>query len=140
LTWDPNVEPNVAGYSVYWGIESGIYPQSVDVGSQTDYTIYSLEEGQTYYFSVTAYKGTGTESDYASEVYVTLNTQMSSCAGDIDQDGIVDGQDMAAFSTAFESSIGELNYDPAADFDSDGAIAIPDLEVISVAFGRTDCN
>jgi hypothetical protein len=37
LEWNPNPETDIAGYIVYWGTESGVYPDSVDVGDQTSW-------------------------------------------------------------------------------------------------------
>jgi hypothetical protein len=33
LAWDPNSEPDIAGYILYYGTESETYPQQVDVGN-----------------------------------------------------------------------------------------------------------
>ena len=46
---------DLAGYSVYYGISSQNYNESLDVEHVTTYTVGSLTEGQTYYFAVTAY-------------------------------------------------------------------------------------
>ena len=63
--WDENTEPDLDGYILYGGTSSGIYSFSVDVGNQTTYTLTGLEEGQTYYFALTAYD---TEGDRKSVV------------------------------------------------------------------------
>ncbi|MBW2581115.1 MAG: fibronectin type III domain-containing protein, partial [Deltaproteobacteria bacterium] len=74
LTWDPNTETNLAGYKVYCGTASRDYDVTVDVGSQTSYTLSNLEEGKTYYFAVTAYDTSGNESNFSGEVsYDTAN-------------------------------------------------------------------
>lgn len=71
LEWDPNTEPDLAGYKLYWGFSSGDYEFSADVGNQTSYTITGLIPGVTYYIAVTAYNTTGLESDYSNEVVYT---------------------------------------------------------------------
>ena len=68
LEWDPNTEPELAGYRLYYGLSSGEYQYSVDVGNQTTYTLTDLEAGKTYYIAATAYNTTGQESDYSDEV------------------------------------------------------------------------
>ena len=73
LAWDPNTEPDLAGYWVYYGTSSGIYPLSIDVDNLTTYTVSDLEEGQTYYFAVTAYDFSGNESDFSNEVSIYLS-------------------------------------------------------------------
>ena len=68
LEWDPNAEPDLAGYRLYYGLSSGDYQYSVDVGNQTTYTITDLEASKTYYIAATAYNTTGLESGYSNEV------------------------------------------------------------------------
>lgn len=71
ISWDPNSEPDLAGYRVHYG-ESGVYSQMVDVGRATTYTVTGLREGMTYYFSVTAYDSAGNESGYSLEASKTI--------------------------------------------------------------------
>jgi hypothetical protein len=53
LTWDPVT--NAAGYRVYYGTTSGIYPQSLDAQTATTLAVMGLSSGTTYHFVVTAY-------------------------------------------------------------------------------------
>jgi len=68
LVWDPNTEPEVVGYRIYYGLASDQYGNQIDVGNQTTYTVASLENGKTYYFAATAYDQYGDESDFSDEV------------------------------------------------------------------------
>ncbi|KKL76794.1 hypothetical protein LCGC14_2041320, partial [marine sediment metagenome] len=68
LEWDPNTEPDLAGYNIYWGYASGDYAFSADVGNQTTYTVTGLIPGMTYYYAATAYDTDDLESDYSDEV------------------------------------------------------------------------
>ena len=68
LAWDPNSEPAIAGYKLYYGKASGTYESVIDVGNQTTYSISGLEEGKTYFFTVTAYNVFGYGSDFSSEL------------------------------------------------------------------------
>src|SRR4051812_16593763 len=63
LAWDPNPEPDIAGYILYYGVASGIYTNSINVGHVTTNTISGLVEATTYFFVVTAYDTAGLESD-----------------------------------------------------------------------------
>src|SRR5262245_66570328 len=80
LAWDAPVQdngapfPNLAGYELYYGSQSGQYQTVVSVGLLTTYTVPNLSAGQTYYFVVTAYDIAGTESMVSNEVRVTLPT------------------------------------------------------------------
>jgi hypothetical protein len=71
LLWDPNTDPGLAGYKLYWGAASGVYDHMIDVGNATSYTVTGLQPGGTYYFVVTAYNTSGTESGYSNEVSFT---------------------------------------------------------------------
>jgi hypothetical protein len=101
LEWDPNTEPELAGYKIYWGTSSGNYSSSRDVGKTTVYTISGLDEGKTYYFAATAYDGSNNESGYSNQVSFTV------AEADSDGDGVPDSQD------AFPSN-------PAETIDTDG--------------------
>jgi hypothetical protein len=65
--WDPNSEPDLAGYVLSYGSQSGQYTTTVDVGNVTTYSL-SVDPGQTYYFAVQAYNTAGVFSPYSSEV------------------------------------------------------------------------
>jgi hypothetical protein len=68
LAWDPNKEPDLAGYRVYYGTESRRYDHAVDVKKVTTYRLEGLLDGVTYYIAVTAYDKADNESDYSDEV------------------------------------------------------------------------
>lgn len=69
LEWD--VDPNVAGYRLYYGVESGSYPVAIDVGPASSCSVSNLVPGATYFFVATAYSHLGLESDFSSEIVVT---------------------------------------------------------------------
>ncbi|MCX5844675.1 MAG: fibronectin type III domain-containing protein, partial [Deltaproteobacteria bacterium] len=68
LAWDPNSEPDIAGYKLYYGIGIPSYEFAIDVGNQTTYTIPGFLEGTDYHFAVTAYNVYGLESSFSDEV------------------------------------------------------------------------
>ena len=68
LAWDPNTEPDLAGYKLHYGHSSREYFYSVDVGNRTRHTLSGLEEDETYFFAVTAYDIYGDESDFSEEL------------------------------------------------------------------------
>jgi hypothetical protein len=77
LAWDPNTEPDLAGYRVYYkevssgppyngtGATEGDSP--IDVGNVTEFTLNGLSDVETYFFVVTAYDTGGLESNYSEE-------------------------------------------------------------------------
>lgn len=68
LAWDPNTEPDLAGYRVYYGTAPREYVDSIDVGNITTYQLDYLLDGVTYFIAVTAYDTSGNESDFSHEV------------------------------------------------------------------------
>jgi hypothetical protein len=77
LAWDPNTEPDVAGYQIYYGTSSRNYRYSVDVGNVTTYTIQGLTQGVTYYIALTAYDSADNESDFSNEVSGSITETVS---------------------------------------------------------------
>lgn len=67
-SWNANTEPDLAGYKIYYGLSSGNYTISINVGNVTQYTVNQLTEGLVYHFVVTAYDTAGNESAYSPEV------------------------------------------------------------------------
>ena len=103
LEWDPNTEPELAGYKIYWGTASGNYTSSKDAGKTPTCTVTGLDEGKTYYFAATAYDGSSNESGYSNQISYKVPFS------DSDGDGVPDDQD------AFPSNPAET-----IDTDADG--------------------
>ena len=72
LRWQPNNEPDLAGYRVCYGLESGKYENKIDVGNVTEYQLSGLLQATTYYFALTAYDKTGNESPFSDEISFVL--------------------------------------------------------------------
>jgi hypothetical protein len=71
LSWTLNSETALAGYKIYVGTASGLYnyPGSPFVAGVTgSYTITGLPSGQTYYFAISAFDNSGSESGLSAEV------------------------------------------------------------------------
>jgi hypothetical protein len=72
VAWDPNPEPDIVGYQLHYGVASGIYTQTIDVGNSTSATISDLVPGITYYLVVTAWNSNSLESPASNEVTFEL--------------------------------------------------------------------
>ena len=78
LTWDPSPDASVVGYKVYYQADSEVQPfqgsgsvdgaAPINVGSGVTTTVRGLTPGHTYYFAVTAYDDSGTESVYSNVI------------------------------------------------------------------------
>jgi hypothetical protein len=134
LIWDPSISPDVSGYKVYVGTNSGIYNAPITVGNQTSYTVTGLSDG-TYYFAVTAFDPAGNESDFSNEVSATVGTPAVGC--DISGDGSVNVLDLQALANVI------LGINPAAgshDLNLDGRVDVVDLQIlINVILGLRSC-
>jgi hypothetical protein len=72
VAWDPSTTPDVAGYILYFGTNSGAYSDLVVGGPTTVAIAPGLLEGVTYYFAATAYTTNGVESDQSDELSYTI--------------------------------------------------------------------
>ena len=73
LSWNPNSEPDLGGYKIYYGTKSRKYEMPIDVENSTVYTLSGLEKGTIYYFAVTAYDLSGNESGFSEEISKKYN-------------------------------------------------------------------
>ncbi len=72
LAWDPNQEPDVAGYRLYYGTPAGTFDTVVNTGNVTNHTVVDLHPGATYSFYVTCYNTSGLESEPSNVVEYTV--------------------------------------------------------------------
>jgi hypothetical protein len=143
LGWEPNTEPDLAGYKIYYGNSSRNYTQIKDVKDKTATLriITGLIEGQTYCFAATAYNTSGLESNYSAEVFCTINPATTSVstpknpsaacqhkAGDLDSNGMVTINEQVAVVRIY------MGLDPVnslADIDNDGVVQIWDVTKVT---------
>ena len=71
---DGSTLTDLSGYKIHYGLQAGNYTNSVAVSSagMTRYEIASLPKGKVY-IAMTAVNAAGGESDFSSEVSVTVN-------------------------------------------------------------------
>lgn len=70
LLWDENQDPDIAGYKVYYGEQSGEYTSTKTAGSPT-VTLTDLTPDQQFYAAVSAYDTDGNESLLSTEIVFT---------------------------------------------------------------------
>src|SRR5689334_17386917 len=54
VQWDANPEPDIAGYKLSYGTQTGVYTTAIDVGNVTTYSV-TLTPGTRYFFVLQAY-------------------------------------------------------------------------------------
>jgi hypothetical protein len=77
LAWNANSDPSIAGYKLRYGTTSGNPSQIIDVGKTTTRTVSNLNDGTTYFFTVTAYNTAGLESQPSNQVSHTTSAPSS---------------------------------------------------------------
>ena len=105
LAWNASTSSNVAGYKLYYGTASGNYAYYINVGNVTIYTLSGLSAGATYYFAVTDYASTGTESGCSNQVSYTVPSA-SSCTYSISPTGVSVGASGASGSITVTTQSG----------------------------------
>jgi hypothetical protein len=78
LKWDLSTEPELIGYNIYYGKNSGEYTRRKTIDKANRYRIDGLMNGEAYYFAITAYDSLNRESDYSDEVGIIVNEPLSS--------------------------------------------------------------
>jgi hypothetical protein len=75
LAWDRNPEANIAGYTVYVGVNPGTYSSTYDVNgaANTTFTFTQAIPGTRYYFSVAAYNTENITGPRSAEVSWKIN-------------------------------------------------------------------
>ncbi|HTS61314.1 MAG TPA: hypothetical protein VMH28_04785 [Candidatus Acidoferrales bacterium] len=62
LSWDPNTEPDLAGYRVYRAVGGGAFEKIADLSPVPSYSDKPVERGKTYRYAITAFDKAGNES------------------------------------------------------------------------------
>jgi hypothetical protein len=70
IAWDPNPEPDIAGYVVYRGATCSLFTTIVDVGNRLSYSFTSLPDREAHCFAVQAYNTAGERSPLSDPVTV----------------------------------------------------------------------
>lgn len=126
VSWNPNSEPDLDGYKVYYGTLSGTYTQVIDVGAVTSTDVSNLGEGHTYYFAVTAYDVDGNESGFSNEAFLLIpNSGSDEPSGDTPPITDIVDTDMDGIPDEIEDQWGMDALDPLdslMDDDGDGVV------------------
>ena len=76
VDWDPSPLGDFAGFKLYYDTDYSGYPydNSIDVSTDTSYTLQGLSPGTQYFVAVTVYDTDGNESWYSNEVQASPQT------------------------------------------------------------------
>nr|MDP0502520.1 Ig-like domain-containing protein [Verrucomicrobiota bacterium JB025] len=105
LRWEANPEPDIAGYEVNYGTESGDLTQVIQAGSATSVALTELQAGETYFFSVTAVNTSGLKSEPSEEVSYEVPVVAPEPVADIPKSGwaihYVDSAEVGGYEAAY---------------------------------------
>lgn len=138
LEWNANVEPDLAGYKIYYGYASRSYSKILDVGNVTRFTVYWLPYFREIFFAATAYDTVPNESGYSNEVSIILipdSTTFEYKKGDWNKDRKISLTDMIQFTARFGATIDNVEYDLVFDFNEDQKISLFDMIKFTEIFG-----
>ncbi len=69
LSWIAVTDPTLSGYLIYYGTNSGSYPNLLSVSKEnTSFVVSGLDSGTRYYFAAAAYNAQG-QSVLSNEVF-----------------------------------------------------------------------
>jgi len=132
FAWNPNPDPGLSGYKLYYGTASHSYGTSINVGNVTTYTVTGLGSGN-YYFALTAFDGSGKESSFSNEV----STGSSSSLCDVNGDGGSNALDLQTEINAILAGSSSANF----DVNRDGTVNALDLQKLgNVVLGVSVCQ
>jgi hypothetical protein len=72
LTWKASTSSNVVGYNIYRGSSTGSYGLLNSMNSTTSYSDTTVQNGQSYFYVVTAVDSAGAESPYSNAAEATI--------------------------------------------------------------------
>jgi len=97
ITWNPNSEPDLDGYSVYrrsgssgppYDWVSDVYLDELPDPDNPEVTMTNLKEDNNYYIAITAFDEAGNESNYSKEICVKIEeSAIIDCTPESKSDG-----------------------------------------------------
>ncbi|MCG3118481.1 MAG: hypothetical protein ALAOOOJD_00694 [bacterium] len=114
LQWDANVEPDLAGYRVYIGHQSGVHEMVVEVGLATFFQLDKSDPRERF-LAVTAYDTAGNESLLSNELVYKPGSLLH--PGDLNSDGHFDVADSLAFRKTYKRQRTSKVFNARADYD-----------------------
>lgn len=147
ISWQPNSEPDLAGYNIYDGKASGNYTRKTPANLDTIMTLQGFFYDIQYFVAATAFDNSGNESDFSNEisfmrkdtVTVPPDTTLLKC--DLNRDGKKDFLDYAFLRSKYGISkfispqIPNPNYEERFDFNKDKKINVLDGQIY-----KRDCR
>ena len=117
VSWDPNAEEDLAGYTVYRGTEPGSYDLGFWVGNVTSYQFAGLHPSVRY-FAVTASDFSGNESGFSREAVLASQGIKVPATPLIEQLGDMTVIDTLKLKITILNKFSDGSYMPPSEVDS----------------------
>ena len=148
--WPLNLPELIApaiGYKIYWGTSPGIYTNTQDIGSSTNYIITGLNSAITYYLNASTYSVVGDilpESGYSNEVSIIDNAPIAGLVAaygfdELNGSAVTDSSGNSNAGTIFEATrIPTGKYGKALQFDGvNDWVTVNDSASLDLSTGMT---
>jgi PKD repeat protein len=126
--WNGTHEIPIVSYQ--WDFDDG---NITTVSTATITHIYTDAGNYTVTLTVTDSSGL---SNATSKIVNVLETAPPPLLGDVNRDGVVDGQDMQLVKNAIPSAPGSPNWNPNADLNEDGVVDGTDYQIVKANIGH----
>jgi len=148
VTINPNGNPDYTECAIWCGAgyylnasggSNGTTPFWQSISDWGTVTATGLTPDTEYCFWVRAKNGDGVLTSWSNPGCGKTLIMPDPCEGNFDNDGDVDGSDLAVFAADFGRTDCDTGPACEGDFDHDGDVDGSDLAVFAADFGRTDC-
>jgi YD repeat-containing protein len=127
VSWTASTD-NIAveGYEIY------INDIKIDTSTKTSYTFTGIEPGKDYSFYVIAFDAAGNSSSKSNIIIGNASIKHL----DLDDDGVINLSDIIVIALAFNSKLGDADYNAKCDFNADNAVNMADVIILAVHFNE----
>ena len=115
--WDANPETNIQTYKLHIGPSHNNYTQTITTGNVTQYTVAGMNQGQTYYVSLSAVNTDNQESQFSTDlVYtvpyanITITGNVSACGTASPEPNVTMTLSGSVFATTQTDSSGNYSF------------------------------
>jgi hypothetical protein len=129
LEWDR--VPGATGYRVYYGITSGEYTDSVDVGLRTRATLQGLSNCRTWYVALKPYNSVGESAEYSNEVSGWPSPEVHYLSPSASEQGSQIAVEVVGANFQGGASASVSDYSAPADINGIPLIRLESAEVLS---------
>lgn len=133
LTWTASPSYDIVYYKIYYGTQSGVYTDVISAGDVSAVVIPALQDGQAYFFAVSAVDGNGYESTLSPEVVYSVPGPSATTLQVVTSTAVAQAvdafwtpsadSDAVAYTVSYGTQSGVYTNFVTFDFTNDGVVA-----------------